>query len=104
MKISGYVNVRNGIRLDYCFREAILSLVPACDEVVVCDSDSDDGTTQAILDLMEIHPSIRYLNRPWDNPHRHITWWVEWLNWTRERLEYPLQLTLDADEVLCPKS
>lgn len=104
MKISGYICVRNGIRLDYCFREAIESLVPACDELVVCDSDSEDGTTEAIEALAAIHPTIRRINRPWTNPHREITWWVDWLNWTRERLEYQIQLTLDADEVLCPKS
>lgn len=104
MKISGYICVRNGLELDYCFREAILSLVPACDELVVCDSDSTDGTTQEIEKLAAIHPTIRRINRPWAKPWRHITWWVEWLNWTRERLEYPLQLTLDADEVLCPKA
>lgn len=104
MKISGYICVRNGLSLDYCFREAIRSLVPACDELVVCDSDSDDGTTEEILKLCAEFSNMRRINRPWTKPWRHITWWTEWLNWTRERLEHPIQLTVDADELLCPKA
>lgn len=104
MKISGLVCVRNGISLDYCFQEAIQSLVPACDEVVVCDSDSDDGTTEVIQTLAATYPTIRIINRPWTKPWREITWWTDWLNWARERLEHPLLLQLDGDEVLCPKA
>jgi glycosyltransferase involved in cell wall biosynthesis len=104
MKISGYVCVRNGIKLDYCFQQAIESLIPACDELVVCDSDSNDGTDAALQELANKYPSIKLFNRTWTNPNREITWWTDWLNWVRERLEFPIQLTLDADEVLCPKA
>lgn len=102
-RLSGYTCVRNGIELDYCFEQCILSMLPVCDEVVVCDSDSTDGTHERLMQ-MEVHyaPKIRVINRPWSNPYRYINWWVEWINWTRQQLSYPMQLMLDADEVLDP--
>lgn len=103
-KISGYTCVRNGISLDYCFDLTIQSLLPVCDEVVVCDSDSDDGT-RARLDAMAIYDhKVKVINRPWPNPHREINWWLDWINWTRGHLSHPVQLMLDADEVLDPAS
>jgi glycosyltransferase involved in cell wall biosynthesis len=44
--LAGILCIRNGLKLDYCFREAGQSLLGVCDEVVICDSDSDDGTRQ----------------------------------------------------------
>lgn len=102
--ISGYVMVRNGLILDYCFIEAIKSLLPVCDEVVVCDSDSNDGTSDALLKMASEQPKIRLLNKPWTDPVGRPTWWVEWINWTRGQLAYDHQLQLDADEVLGPES
>jgi glycosyltransferase involved in cell wall biosynthesis len=104
MKISGYICVRNGVELDYCFQLAIASMLPVCDELVVCDSDSTDGTTEILTEWEAREPKLRTINRPWGSPVRHITWWTEWLNYTRERLEFPIQLQIDADEVLDPDS
>lgn len=102
--LSGYVMVRNGLALDYCFTEAIESLLPICDEVMVCDSDSNDGTSDALVKLASKQPKIRLLNKPWTDPVGRPTWWVEWINWVRERLVYDYQIQLDADEVLGPGS
>lgn len=102
--ISGYVMVRNGVSLDYCFAEAISSLAPVCDEVVVCDSDSTDGTREVLLNMVQTFGHMRVINKPWTDPVGRPTWWVEWINWTRERLSYDHQLQLDADEVIGPES
>jgi len=98
--ISGYVCVRNAIQLDYCVVESVRSLLPVCDEVVVCDGESTDGTRKMIEGMGE--PKIRILDYPWANPDGDSSFWVEWLNWARVRLNYDFQLTLDADEVLDP--
>lgn len=102
--ISGYVCVRNAFKLDYCAELAIKSLLPICDEVLVSDGESDDGTWEFLTTWAELEPKLRIVSYPWPNPHRDITWWTTWLNNTREQLRHPLQLTLDADEVLDPAS
>lgn len=102
--ISGYTIIRNGIELDYCFKEAVFSLIPICNEVVICDSDSTDGTKEALFELEKLDSRVRVINRPWDDPVGRETCIVEWINFTRERLHYDHQLQLDGDEVLSESS
>lgn len=104
MKISGYICCSNAVKLDYAFRESALSLIPVCDEVVLSIGPSDDGTREIAEELCALDSRVRILDYPIPLPTRVITFWTDWLNWTRERLSFPMQLTLDADEVLYPRS
>lgn len=99
--ISGYTMIRNGISLDYCFEETIRSLLPVCDEVVVCDSESTDGTRERLVEMQSSEPKIRIVDWPWPNPvARGWEWFVEWINFVRLKLDFDYQIQLDADEVL----
>ncbi len=102
--ISGFICTRNAIELDYCVELAIQSLLPVCAEVVVSDGESTDRTRDILGDLAAREPKIRIVTYPWPNPKSDIKWWVTWLNTTRNRLQYPMMLELDADEVLDPLS
>lgn len=102
--ISGYVPVRNGIKLDYCFEAAIEALLEGCDEVVVCDSDSSDGTREFLNEWALVEPRLRVINYPWPDPVNDGRMLVKWLNFTRGHLKHEMQIASDADEVLCPKS
>ncbi|MCS6935531.1 MAG: glycosyltransferase family 2 protein [Chitinophagales bacterium] len=64
MKVTGFSFIRNAIRCDYPICEAIRSILPVCDEVVVAVGESDDGT----LDLVrQIHPAkVLILPTVWD--------------------------------------
>lgn len=99
--LGGFVCVRNNFRLDYCADLAVQSLLEVCEEVVVCDSDSTDGTTEFFQRWAEIEPRIKLINMPWTNPkgvsHNH---WIEWLNYAREHLATPHSVYVDADEIL----
>lgn len=64
MKISGFTFIRNGLKLDYPFIEAITSILPICDELIVVVGNSEDETRQAILDLNE--PKIKIIDTVWD--------------------------------------
>lgn len=99
-KISGYVCARNALELDYCLKEAVCSLVPICDEVVVCDGESTDATRDLISSIGDSR--IRIITYPWPNPKNDPSFWVKWLNFARERLSHDYQISLDADEVLDP--
>jgi hypothetical protein len=71
MTLGGLVCIRNGFRLGYCFVEAVQSLLPICDEVVICDCDSDDGTGEVyIREWAHKEPKLTICNLSLDQPDR----------------------------------
>ncbi len=101
--IGGTLICHNPIRYDYCIEAAIRSLVAVCDEVIVLDCQSDDGTP-ALLRKLQVEFSHLYIfqNR-WDvapNFERlsRLT------NIARDYLDSRWHLNLQADEVLHEES
>jgi glycosyltransferase involved in cell wall biosynthesis len=68
MKISGFTFIRNGNKLDYPYLEAIKSILPICDEVIVVVGDCEDGTRETIVALAE--PKIKIVDTVWDETMR----------------------------------
>ena len=68
MKVSGFTIVRNALRYDYPIVEAISSILPLCDEVVVAVGKSEDDT----LNLIRSIPSdkIKIIETIWDDTLR----------------------------------
>ncbi|RME89635.1 MAG: glycosyltransferase family 2 protein [Candidatus Hydrogenedentota bacterium] len=68
MFVSGFTFIRNAIKFDYPIREAIESILPLCDEVVVAVGKSEDDT----LKLIQSIPSdkIRIVETQWDESLR----------------------------------
>ena len=101
MKLSGYICASNAVKFDYCLELAARSLLPVVDELILCDNDSEDGTALIMQRLASEYPlKVVLLNYDKPIPVNRQTWWVEWLNWVRDRCSYRMQITLDADEVL----
>lgn len=67
MKVSGFTVIRNAIKYDYPIVEAIQSILPMCDEVVVAVGNSDDNTLELI---QNIDPKIRIVETIWDDSLR----------------------------------
>ena len=68
MKISGFTFVRNAIKFDYPVVEAILSILPICDEVIVAVGNSDDDTLGLIRGIDS--PKIKIIETVWDDSLR----------------------------------
>ena len=68
MKVSGFTFIKNAIIYDYPIREAIQSILPICDEVVVAIGKSDDGTRE-LIDNIEKN-KIRIVDTVWDESQR----------------------------------
>lgn len=100
MTLAGILCIRNGDRLDYCWREAGQSLLGVCDELVICDCDSDDGTRQAMDEWAAREPRITLCNFPWTNPVATNKWWPEFQNYARQHAKSEWIIGLDADEIL----
>lgn len=49
--LSGYTTTRNSVRQSYPFKESIESMLGFCDEVVVVDACSDDGTWEILREM-----------------------------------------------------
>ena len=68
MKVSGFTFIRNAIKLDYPIVEAIQSILPLCDEVIVAVGNSEDDTLGLI---QSIDPSkIKIIETIWDDTLR----------------------------------
>jgi glycosyltransferase involved in cell wall biosynthesis len=68
MFVSGFTFVRNAIKFDYPVVEAILSILPLCDEIVVAVGNSDDDTLGLIQRIDS--PKIKIIETVWDDSLR----------------------------------
>ncbi len=68
MKVAGFTFIRNAIINDYPITEAILSILPICDEFVIAVGKSDDDTLSMIKNLGS--PKIRIIETVWDESIR----------------------------------
>ena len=68
MKVAGFTFIRNAIINDYPIREAILSILPICDEFVIAVGKSDDDTLSMVAGLNS--PKIRIIETVWDETLR----------------------------------
>jgi hypothetical protein len=68
MKISGFTFVRNAVKYDYPVVEAITSVLPLCDEFIVCLGNSDDETEDLISSINS--DKIRIVRSVWDDSLR----------------------------------
>lgn len=64
MKVSGFSIVKNAIKYNYPVKEAILSILPICDEFIVNVGESDDKTLGLIQSIN--NPKIKIIKRKWD--------------------------------------
>lgn len=68
MKVSGFTFVRNAIKYDYPIVEAIESILPVCDEVVVAVGNSEDETLALIQSIRS--DKVRVIQTVWDDSLR----------------------------------
>lgn len=68
MKVSGFTFVRNAIKFDYPIVEAITSILPVCDEMIVAVGNSDDDTLGLIKSIDS--DKIKIIETVWDDTLR----------------------------------
>lgn len=68
MFVSGFTFIRNAIKYDYPIVEAITSILPLCDEVVVAVGKSEDHTLALIRGIAS--NKIRIIETIWDDSLR----------------------------------
>jgi hypothetical protein len=67
MKVTGFSFIKNAVRYNYPIVEALRSILPICDEVVVAVGRSEDNTRALVA---SIDPKIRIVDTVWDDSLR----------------------------------
>ncbi len=68
MFVSGFTIARNVVKADYPINEAILSILPLCDEVIVAVGKSEDSTLEYIKTIDS--DKIKIIETVWDDSLR----------------------------------
>lgn len=68
MKVSGFAIARNVVRADYPIEEALMSISPICDEIIIAIGNSEDGTREKIESLSI--PNLKIIDTIWDDSLR----------------------------------
>jgi len=68
MKVSGFTFIRNAQNYDYPIVEAIRSILPICDEVVVAVGNSEDDTLELIQSIDD--DKVKIIETQWDESLR----------------------------------
>ncbi|MBK8554575.1 MAG: glycosyltransferase family 2 protein [Lewinellaceae bacterium] len=68
MKVAGFTIIRNALEYDYPIVEAIRSILPICDIVVVAVGKSDDRTLELIKSIGDL--KVQILETEWDDSLR----------------------------------
>ena len=68
MKVCGFSFVKNAIKYDYPIVEAIASILPICDQVVVAVGVSEDATLELIQNIKS--DKIKIIETTWDESLR----------------------------------
>lgn len=106
MTLGGFLFVKDAIRFDYCFQEAIMSMLECCDKVVVVDAGSSDGTKELLEEWETRTEKLTVISYPiqvWDNLHGK-TKLAYFQNAAADFLDTDYQLLIQADEVLSEDS
>ncbi len=68
MNVAGFTIIRNAVQYDYPVVEAIRSILPLCDYLVVAVGKSDDETLELVRSIGD--PKIHILETVWDDSLR----------------------------------
>jgi len=65
MKVTGFSFIKNAVQFQYPIVEAIQSILPLCDEMIVVVGDSNDGTRELVTAIQQ--KKIHIIDSIWDN-------------------------------------
>ena len=68
MNVAGFTFIRNAVKYDYPIVEAISSIIPLCDEVIVSIGNSEDETEKLIQSIQS--PKIKIYHSQWNDTLR----------------------------------
>jgi len=100
MTLGGATWIRNGIEFDYNFEESIRCLQAFCDEIVVLDAGSSDGTAERLSQFEDTNTMVICLDKSeWGNQQGREKL-AYFQNLAKSFLSTDYYFMLQADEIL----
>ena len=107
MQLSGITFIHNGVEHDYCFEEAIWSMLAVCSEVVCVEAGSTDATLEKLWAIQTADARLRIIQTEWlPKPlvrETNTDWTKDLADLARNAAVHPMVLYIQADEVLHEK-
>ncbi|MCW3983691.1 MAG: hypothetical protein NWE96_06810 [Candidatus Bathyarchaeota archaeon] len=97
--ISGFMIVKNVLEQGYPFVEAIASALPACDEFLVSDGYSTDGTFEILEKIAKANSKVKVYRYRWPDK-KDMTVLADVTNEVRGRCQHEYIFSIQANEII----
>ncbi len=97
--ISGFMPIKNVLGTGYPFVEAIAASLPVCDEFLVSDGYSTDGTFEVIEKIATLNKKVRVFRQQWPTSKEGSVL-AEVTNAVRVKCRYNYILSIQANEII----
>jgi glycosyltransferase involved in cell wall biosynthesis len=101
--ISGFMIVKDVLEQGYPFAEAIASALPVCDEFLVSDGYSKDGTYEVLEKIASLNPKVKVYRHQWPNK-RDLTILADETNQIRAKCRFEHIFSVQANEIVHEQS
>lgn len=102
-ELGGTLICHNALQYDYCIEASLESLAFLCDEVIVLDCESTDGTYDLVKKMQKTYHNIRVFKNKWEVAPNYERLAIL-TNIARDKLDSGWHFNLQADEVVHEKS
>jgi hypothetical protein len=101
--ISGFMIVKNVLGQGYPFVEAIASALPICDEFLISDGYSSDGTYEVLEKISSLNPKVKVYRYQWPDK-KDLTVLADVTNEVRSKCRFEYIFSVQANEVIHEQS
>ena len=97
--ISGFMIVKDVLKQGYPFVEAVASSLSICDEFLISDGYSTDGTFEIVQKMAKLNKKIKVFRQEWPAARRY-TVLGEVTNAIRRKCKFEYMLSIQANEII----
>lgn len=97
--ISGFMIVKNVLQQGYPFVEAIASALPICDEFLISDGYSTDGTFKVIEKIAALNPKVKVYKYQWPDK-KDFTVLADVTNELQKKCRFEYIFSVQANEII----
>lgn len=101
--ISGFMIVRDVLSQGYPFVEAIASALPICDEFLISDGYSTDGTYEVVQKISNLNPKVKVYRQNWPDK-KDINMLADITNELRDKCRFQYIFSVQANEIIHEQS